>query len=43
MKKEFKAPELEIIYFNSDDIITESSFGERYGANGDDWEDPADI
>jgi len=41
MKKIFEAPELEIIYFNSEDIITESSFGERYGANGDDWEDLA--
>ena len=43
MKKEFEAPELTIILFGENDIIAESSFGQRYGANGDEWEDPADI
>ena len=44
MKKNFEKPELIIILFNEeDDIITTSALGQRYGANGDDWEDPEDI
>ena len=40
MKKEFEAPELEIIIFaDNDDIITTSGLGDRYGVNGDDWSD----
>lgn len=43
MKKEFEAPKLTIILFGENDIITESFFGQAYGANGDEWEDPVDI
>ena len=40
MKKEFEAPELEIVIFtDADDIITSSSFGDRWGVNGDEWSD----
>ena len=43
MKKVFEKPEAIIISFNEEDIITDSGFGQRYGANGDEWEDPEDI
>ena len=40
MKKEFEAPELEIIIFADDeDIITSSAMGLGWGINGDDWSD----
>ena len=35
MKKEFEAPELEIIYFEDDDIITGSLPGDSYADEGD--------
>ena len=45
MKKNFEKPELTIILFaEDDDIITTSGLmGQRFGAVGDEWEDPADI
>ena len=39
MEKKFECPEAIIVLFNEEDIITESSFGLRYGANGDEWKD----
>ena len=38
--KKFEAPELEIIYFVDEDIITSSGPGGLFGLNGDDWTDP---
>ena len=46
MKNKFEKPEMLIIYFYNEDIITESVEGlgaGLYGDNGDDWQDPADI
>ena len=40
MKKEFEAPELTIVYFINDDIITSSGPGKLYGyENGDEFLD----
>ena len=39
MEKKFEKPELIIITFEVEDIITDSGLGMRYGANGDEWQD----
>ena len=41
MKKIFEKPELIIISFDNDDIITDSEAGTGalFGQNGDDWSD----
>ena len=39
MKKKFENPEAIIVSLDEEDIITESSFGQRYGANGDEWQE----
>ena len=35
--KKFEIPELIIISFDKEDIITESGPGARFGVNGDEW------
>ena len=43
MEKKFIIPKAFIIELANDDIVTTSGPGQLYGANGDEWQDPADI
>lgn len=39
MEKKYETPELTIILFTEEDIITTSGEGQGFGASGDDWSD----
>lgn len=43
MEKKFEKPELIIISFGEDDIVTTSGVGTRFGANGDEWDGTEEI
>ena len=42
MEKKFNKPELTVVQFDKEDIITTSGYGRGFGQLGDFWGDPAD-